>query len=119
MNVHFDYASGANRIRSAELVAERIAPWREAGRTVILAGDLNAMTGWKACVILDDAGLDFVPVTGSTYHFDRGLHLLGAIDHIAASGAIDPVGHAQVLRRFDGEWPSDHYPVVADFRWVP
>ena len=117
VNVHFDYASGANRVRSAELVVERITPWIEAGRTVVLAGDLNAMTGWKAHAILDGAGLDFVPVTGSTYHFDRGLHLLGAIDHIASAGAIAPVGNAQVLRsRIDGEWPSDHYPVVADFR---
>lgn len=75
------------------------------------------MSGWKAHAIIDDVGLDFVPVAGSTYHFDRGLHLLGAIDHIAAGGDIEPVGHAQVLRgRIDGEWPSDHYPVVADFR---
>lgn len=117
VNVHFDYSSGANRVRSAELVAQRIEPWLKAGRTVILAGDLNAMTGWKTHAILDEAGLDFVPVAGSTYHFNRGLHVLGAIDHIAASGGVARAGDAQVLRgRVDGEWPSDHYPVVADFR---
>lgn len=117
VNVHFDYSSGANRVRSAELVAERIGAWLEAGRAVILAGDLNAMADWKAHAILDAAGLDFVRVNGSTYHFDRGLHLLGAIDHIAASGTIAQLGEAQVLRgRVDGKWPSDHYPVVADFQ---
>ena len=111
VNVHFDHASGANRVRSAELVAQRIEPWLQAGRTVILAGELNAMTGWRTYAILDEAGLDFVPVAGSTYHFNRGLHVLGAIDHIAASGGVERVGDAQVLRgRVDGEWPPTTIP---------
>ncbi|SEN83670.1 Metal-dependent hydrolase, endonuclease/exonuclease/phosphatase family [Loktanella fryxellensis] len=115
VNVHFEYKSGSNRTASARLVAERMAPLIAAGERVVLTGDLNAMRGSPTADILRDAGFTFLPVTGSTYHFDRGINLFGAIDHIALSGPLDATGPVQVLRqRFMGRWPSDHYPVVAD-----
>ena len=117
VNVHFDYRSAVNRRRSAELVAERIAPWVGAGEPVILAGDLNARAGSETMERLQAGGLNFVPVDGATYHFDRGITLFGAIDHLAATEDTELVGAPVVLRRkFGGEWPSDHYPVFADFR---
>lgn len=117
VNVHFEYSSKSNRQLSAALVASRIAPWIAAGERVILVGDLNARSGSATQDILADAGLTFVPVGGSTYHFNRGISLFGAIDHIGLAGAISPLGDPVVLRRkFDGEWPSDHYPVIADLR---
>ena len=117
VNVHFEYRSGSNRRLSAELVACRISPWITAGEPVVLLGDLNARAGSTAVGILERAGLIFAPVQGATYHFNRGLNLFGAIDHIAATPDIRPAGPPVVLRqRFRGEWPADHYPVVADYR---
>ena len=117
INVHVDFRSGENRRRSIELVASRVAPWIEAGERVFLAGDLNARLGSSLHERLEAIGFTFVPVTGATYHFDRGINLFGAIDHIAYGPGIAGVGLPSVLRqRFDGEWPSDHYPLVADFR---
>lgn len=117
INVHFDYRSPTNRLRSAELVASRIAPWIAAGETVLLAGDLNAGAGAPTLRILERAGLAFAPVADSTFHFDRGLNLFGAIDHLASSAGAEPLGAPAVLRaRFEGVWPSDHYPVAGDFR---
>ena len=114
MNVHLEYRSGSNRLRSAALIAERLAPMIADG-PVILAGDLNARTGSRTARILEAAGLTFAPVAGATYHFDRGLNLFGAIDHIAATDGIELVGAPIVLRRkFAGDWPTDHYPVLAD-----
>ena len=114
VNVHFEYRSGSNRLLSAALVRDRTRPWVDAGEPVILLGDINALHGSPTMERLEEAGLDFLPVEGSTYHFNRGVNLFGAIDHVAVTagiGATDPV----VLRRqFDGEWPTDHYPVVAD-----
>lgn len=116
VNVHTDFGSASNRLRSVELTASRVGPWIAAGETVFLAGDLNARLGSRAVEILEAAGLSFLPVAGATYHFNRGLNLFGAIDHLAWSGAAVPEGEPVVLRRkFDGEWPTDHYPVVGDF----
>ena len=115
VNVHFEYKSGANRLRSAQLVADRMAPLIAAGERVILLGDLNALRGSRTAQILKDAGFTFLPVTGSTYHFNRGINLFGAIDHIALAGPLAASGPPQVQRRqFDGRWPADHYAVVAD-----
>ena len=113
INVHFEYKSSSNRLKSAELVAERIEPW--AGETLFLIGDLNARLGSKTVGILEDTGFTFAPVTGSTYHLNKGLNLFGAIDHLAARGA-SLIGAPMVVRqKFAGEWPTDHYPVVGDF----
>lgn len=118
VNVHFDYRSRENRLRSADLVARRTAPLVAAGQAIVLAGDINAWHGTRTMRILEDAGLDFAPVRGSTYHFDRGLNLLGPIDHIATGPGIRRAGAPAVLRdRYGDTWPSDHYPVAVDL-WI-
>ena len=115
VNVHFEYKSGSNRLKSARLVADRMAPLIAAGERVVLIGDLNALRGSGTARILKDAGFTFLPVTGSTYHLNRGLNLFGAIDHIALAGPVTASGPPQVQRRtFAGRWPSDHHAVVAD-----
>lgn len=115
-NVHFEYKSASNRKLSAELVRSRIAPLIDAGETVFLIGDINGRADSQAVQILEDAGLDFAPVEGATYHFNRGFNLFGAIEHIAMTGGATLSGAPVVLRsRFLGEWPSDHYPVFADY----
>ncbi|MEJ6402115.1 endonuclease/exonuclease/phosphatase family protein [Yoonia sp. 2307UL14-13] len=117
VNVHFEYSSGSNRLLSAELVADRIGPWVADGETVFLVGDLNARLGAPTVEILEGAGLTFAPVQGSTYHFNRGINLFGAIDHIAVTEGADLARAPVVLReKFAGEWPTDHYPVIADYR---
>ncbi|SFE23122.1 endonuclease/exonuclease/phosphatase family protein [Roseivivax sediminis] len=116
LNVHFDAASGDNRLKSAELVVRRLAAW-PSDIPVLLLGDLNARAGAPTLDILEEAGFDFAPTEGATYHFDRGVNLFGAIDHIASGAGLTRVGGPVVLRRrFAGDWPSDHYPVIADYR---
>lgn len=117
VNLHTDFGSLSNRIQSIELVAERVRPWIAAGETLFVIGDFNGRLGDRVVTILADEGMSFAPVRGSTYHFNRGLNLFGAIDHIATSGAAEIVGDPVILRqKFDGEWPTDHYPLVADYR---
>ncbi|MDX8347161.1 endonuclease [Cognatiyoonia sp. IB215446] len=117
INIHTDFASRSNRIQSVELVVERATPWIETGETLFVIGDLNGRLGDRVVNILADAGLDFAPVQGATYHFNRGLNLFGAIDHVSVTGEATLAGDPIVLRRkFDGEWPTDHYPVIADYR---
>ena len=114
-NVHFEYRSGSNRLKSAALTAQRMAPRLAAGEAVVLAGDLNALAGRPTLRIFEDAGLTFVDVPGSTYHLNRGIDLFGAIDHVATAGPVLVTGAPQVQRRqFDGRYPSDHYAVTVD-----
>ena len=115
VNLHTDYASGENRRRSIDLVAERISPWIDAGETVFVMGDLNARFGSDLHARLRGAGLGFVPIRGATYHMDIGLNLFAAIDHIGYAGA-EADREAMVFReKLGAVWPTDHYPVVADF----
>ena len=118
VNVHFEFKSFSNRRKSSELVAQRISPQINAGENVVLIGDLNAWHWMKPVKIIEEVGLKFVPVRGSTYHLNRGINLIGAIDHIAHTSGLQAVGKPAVLRnKFDGEWPTDHYPVISDFRF--
>ena len=120
VNLHTDYASLENRSRSIELVAQRISPWVAEGTAVFVAGDFNARAGSGLHRTLESAGLEFVPVRGSTYHFNRGLNLFGAIDHIAHTPNAVSVNKPVVVReKFGTVWPTDHYPVVADFMLQP
>ncbi|MEM6667429.1 MAG: endonuclease/exonuclease/phosphatase family protein, partial [Pseudomonadota bacterium] len=115
INIHTDFASRSNRLQSADLIAERISPWIEAGETVLVLGDLNARLGDLTVEIIEEAGITFAPVRGATYHFNRGINLFGAIDHVGWSGAVDMASDPTVIRqRFSGEWPTDHYPYVID-----
>ena len=117
VNIHTDFSSRGNRQRSLELVAERIGPWIDAGEEVLVVGDLNVRLGSDAIGIVEAAGVEFAPVRGATYHFNRGLNLFGAIDHIGWAGGVSMAGEPVVVRRkFSGEWPTDHYPVVVDLR---
>ena len=116
VNIHTDYASLSNRIQSTRLVIDRVSPWIEAGETVFVIGDLNARFGDEVVKLLEGAGLTFAPVEGATYHFNRGINLFAAIDHIAVAGDAMLSGPPVVVRKkYDGEWPTDHYPVVADY----
>ena len=116
VNVHFEYRSRSNRYLSAALVRDRIAPWIDAGETVFRVGDLNARYGAKTMDILQEAGVVFDRIPGATYHLNRGVHLFGAIDHLARTPEVDLVAGPEVMQRqFDGEWPSDHHPIYADY----
>lgn len=116
VNVHFEYRSAGNRKLSAALVRDRVAPVVDGGRPVFLVGDLNARHGSPTMRRLEEAGIVFAPVAGATYHINRGVNLLFAIDHIGATPDLRRIGGPVVLRRrFGGAWPSDHYPVFADY----
>lgn len=117
VNIHTDFSNRENRLRSVELVAKRITPWVATGESVFVVGDLNARKGDEIVTVLEGAGVQFAPIKGATYHMNRGINLFGAIDHIGVVGAAQRVGDPVVIRRkFDGEWPTDHYPVIVDFK---
>ncbi|OAN81294.1 hypothetical protein A8B78_09185 [Jannaschia sp. EhC01] len=115
VNAHLDVTSWFNR-RVSSIVAMRwIAPRLEAGERVVFIGDMNSFAFTRPVRAIAERGLTLAPVRGPTFHFNRGLHLYGAIDHMAYSPGVRVVRAPMVMRqRFEGRWPSDHYPVFMD-----
>lgn len=112
-NYHNDYASRSNRRRSSELTAQRIEQI-SAGAPVILVGDFNAPVWFREVEHFESSGLTPIKPDGSTNRV-LGLKLLPAIDHILISDAFSAPARITVWdRRFEGEYPSDHFPISAD-----
>jgi len=117
-NVHTDFSSGSNRVKSIDLIAKRIRPRVQAGEAVLLLGDLNASNKSKIAKTLKSIPLRFVEDSGSTFHFNKGINLTPAIDHILHTQQFTPTGKVTVWRKkYDGVWPGDHYPVFADLNF--
>lgn len=116
-NLHFHYHDPNRRETAARVLASRIAPVLEQGVPVFAMGDTNALSDGLAVHILRKAGLKISEAVGATFHFNAGLGLYGAIDRIGSTAQVTQTGGPWVVRQqFDGAWPSDHYPIVADFR---
>jgi endonuclease/exonuclease/phosphatase family metal-dependent hydrolase len=111
-NVHFDAASRRNRLLSADLVAARVSNREHPEEPVLVVGDFNAPWFFPAVARVADAGLRIANTTGSTYHFYRGIRILPAIDHVLHSPTLEHDSTEVLRRRYDGVWPSDHFPVV-------
>jgi endonuclease/exonuclease/phosphatase family metal-dependent hydrolase len=116
-NVHLDAFSRVNRILGADLIRNRVDSRRRSNVPAVVAGDFNSLRRSKVMNILTDDLLRPVPLRGSTYHFGRGLNLYGPIDHVLHTPGILPVESVVVQKKWNAQWPSDHHPVFASFRW--
>lgn len=114
-NLHFDFAKPARRRQAAQIVAKHMEPALKRGVPVLVMGDMNALSGWRTVDILRGVGLTMAEPRGTSFHFNRGLHLFGPIDRMGSAHGLTLTGGPWALRgRRAGDWPSDHYPVVAD-----
>ncbi|MFT5261014.1 MAG: endonuclease/exonuclease/phosphatase family metal-dependent hydrolase [Saprospiraceae bacterium] len=109
-NVHNDYRSYRNRLKTSKLIVERVDKIK--GETpVIVLGDFNEFVGLKTMNILEQSGLHIAEPTGSTNRI-LGFSFLPAIDHFLAS---DKATFKQAVKvwsgKIDGVYPSDHYPL--------
>lgn len=110
-NVHYDYKSFKNRRLSNALVLERVRPVLQRDHVIVI-GDINAFSFAPTARALKRLPLTLAPPNGSTYHFNRGINLLPAIDHIFYSGGLRQHGNTVVERgSYDDVWPADHYPL--------
>jgi endonuclease/exonuclease/phosphatase family metal-dependent hydrolase len=119
INVHTDMRSAGNRRGATGLIVERTKALMETGERVIVLGDFNALRSEGGIRRLVNSGLEGTDLFRATFHFALGIGLWPAIDHILHGPGIERVGQASIHRdRFDGVYPSDHYPVSADYRFV-
>jgi len=122
INTHFPYRAEdeAARSKSAAAIAEWVAR-RPAGEMVVLTGDFNTGPESEAHRILSaglaDAWVAAPKRTGpeGTFHGFSGTPGK-RIDWVMARG-LTPVAVETVDFGRGGRFPSDHFPVVADYRW--
>lgn len=116
-NVHLHFLDKAQRLRSARRVLALARGAQVRGDAAFVIGDFNARRNSRTLEVFREAGFDLTRQRGATFHFNMGVHLYGAIDHMLHDDKALPVGPSLTLRYKPGEvWPSDHYPVRTDFR---
>jgi endonuclease/exonuclease/phosphatase family metal-dependent hydrolase len=115
--MHNDYKSRSNRLASSRLVIQKMEPFLADNIPVILLGDFNALRFFKAVSMFRPEGFSIAKTKGSSFHFNRGLNLYPAIDHILFSEQFRQEGFEILRRSYNGIYPSDHYPVSVRLDW--
>ncbi len=121
-NTHFDHRGVRAREESARLLLERIE--RIAGRTpVIVTGDFNfneVSTGYKILVAKDSLrDARYASQHGhhgptSTFSEFKALVSEWRIDYVMVKGSVKVLQHGALADTWDGRFPSDHLPVLAE-----
>jgi endonuclease/exonuclease/phosphatase family metal-dependent hydrolase len=126
-NTHFDHVGSNARVKSAELLLERIKAI--AGNApVIVTGDFNCTKLSKAYVLLTGGKENSLGLQ-DTQHIAQNGHYGGSqtyngfsdtlrpgrtIDFIFVSGTGPVLHHGIIAERWNGRFASDHYPVTAE-----
>jgi len=126
-NTHFDHQIQLAREKSATLVRDRIAALKTP-LPVILAGDFNATAATNAAYhtltrdgFLTDTWLATTNRAGeglATFNDFTGIKTNGVrIDWILTRGSLTTKRIEINPISFNGQFPSDHCPVTAQFEW--
>ncbi len=140
LNAHLSFANMNNRHKEAKFLASLARCYSECS-PVIVTGDFNtfpmlpehdlpAYDGDQVLCILMSQGLcnsmqgavcgHFGPLSTTNFceesrevFVDRGTPGV-MLDHVLVSDSIKVIGHVHDAARIDGEYASDHFPVVVD-----
>ncbi|MCL4177617.1 MAG: endonuclease/exonuclease/phosphatase family protein [Verrucomicrobia bacterium] len=127
-NTHFDHQIQEARFKSAQLVLDRVNALKT-DLPVVLVGDFNATAGNNPAydVLVNPSALtDTWPAAAArrgdivkTFH---GFHGPTAgddrIDWILMRGPVTCLDTEILTCQRNGQYPSDHFPVVATLRWT-
>jgi endonuclease/exonuclease/phosphatase family metal-dependent hydrolase len=127
-NTHFDHEIQEARFKSAQLVLERVNAL-ETNLPVLLVGDFNATAGANPAydvLVHPGAFIDTWPAATTrrgeivkTFHGFRGpTPGDGRIDWILMRGPVACIDTEILTYNRDGQYPSDHFPVIATLRWT-
>lgn len=129
-NTHLDHKGAEAREKGAALVWERMRRnAEERPLPAILTGDFNALPGSGVIRFLrgertingikaelkDAYGL--LPDPGKTFHGFKGGSDGEPIDYLFGGFGMEPVSVRVDRDKVAGGYPSDHYPVAAEFRF--
>ncbi|CAG7596902.1 hypothetical protein PAESOLCIP111_00104 [Paenibacillus solanacearum] len=121
VNTHLDHQFETARQRSAELIVKKLEAF-EPNVPVFLTGDFNAPVGsapYKYFTAnggmkdaVQEAGERVNNATGTFHNYKGGG--TETIDWILYRGDVKVKRSEKVTFQLNGEYPSDHYPVMAD-----
>lgn len=125
INTHFDHRSKLAREKSAELVLKRVRD-RKTDLPIILVGDFNAVAEDSKPyeTLVGPGAFADTWLTAkkrgeavNTFHGYRGPKAGNRrIDWILTRGPVQALSTEIVTFELDGQYPSDHFPVVARLR---
>lgn len=127
LNTHFDHRGDTARLRSAELLLQKLADWNQPGRAVLVMGDFNAEPDSAPIRALTGALQDSKAACQTQPYGPEGTF-----------NAFQPAATAELDKRIDyvfvrdlhvrrygvltdqhqGRYPSDHLPVLVDLERV-
>lgn len=126
-NTHFDHMIQEAREKSADLVRQR-ALGRPTALPILLVGDFNAEGGKNKAyhrLVSSDAFAD--AWNAATHKGDQEQTFNGfrypaskkgpRIDWILWRGPLEPISIEVDAAAVDHRYPSDHFPVIAAFKW--
>ena len=127
LNTHFDHQIQGAREKSAKLIRERVAKLNPA-LPIILTGDFNATAGDNPAydVLVGDGYFTDTwktaaerkgdPTLNTFNGFKPAVHDSQRIDWILTHGAVETATIQIIDFARDGQYPSDHFPLVAWLR---
>jgi endonuclease/exonuclease/phosphatase family metal-dependent hydrolase len=122
-NTHFDHLGRRAREECAKLLLERIPRLNE-GFPVVVSGDFNDSpeSGFYREIVQGDLLNDAKAITQtphegpngtwSTFEVEKGVG--NQIDFIFVSSPVEVNRHAILTDSYEGRYPSDHLPILAD-----
>lgn len=118
VNTHFDFEAAVQK-RSAQLIIDRLKQVGEKWPTLLM-GDFNAPPDSEGAMVFGDPEKGgfrhiFEPPYLVTHHGFSGQVQRGpAIDWIMYRGGLEKKSAEVITQPFDGIYPSDHFPIVAE-----
>jgi endonuclease/exonuclease/phosphatase family metal-dependent hydrolase len=131
-NTHFDHRGVIARRESAKLLLRRVAQFA-GGFPVIVTGDFNSTPDSEPYQILtlglpenpagklvDTESISLYPHHGpqgtvSGWNFDN-MSKNNTIDYVFVKNNVKSLRHGTLSDNFDGRFPSDHMPVLAELK---
>lgn len=129
MNTHFDHVGLVARLRSAQLILDTMRALQQRHAIpAILMGDFNARPTddpiqLLAGTLLNTRDIARVPAFGpaDTWNaFDFTQTPQGCIDYIwlTKNSSLEVDRFITITHSWEKRYPSDHFPVMAHFRWM-
>lgn len=125
-NTHLDHLIPHSRLKELQVIAQSIQKKRSLGTPVILMGDFNTTIDSAALKDFLASGQSLQSVYTSlslplhnTIHYGRGTQKenVKPIDYIFVSRSFEIQSCEIITAHFNGFYPSDHYPVIAELQF--
>ena len=127
-NVHYDHIGQQAREESSKLVQAKIKELNRENLPVVWMGDFNvtpdnpayqvilAQESWKDARLISKLPSYGPRGTFTAFEWDRMPD--GIIDHVFVQGKIEVLRHGILTDNYGKKYPSDHFPVLAEIRFL-